>query len=522
MKSRAAIGIKFIAILLLAFSLLAGCQNSKDTAKTSGEKDSKSKSVSDNELTLFVDQTFWPLKDWTGKIPEEITKRTGIKLKVQVATDAQQLPLMISSGDLPDMVFTSSQFQTMSNSEISYSWDELIEKYEIKDFKIDPMARVLNEGEDGKLYSVRNGFTSPEDFKNTPAALGNVPSFALRPDILKELGNPKIESLDDLVNVFKQVKVKYPDMTPLVMNPNAIGQYFRVNFGAPYQGWAEVDGDVKYYINHPKQFDYYMFMNKLFREGLITAENFTWNEPNKAKELIVNGQAFSINNLNAVPTINNEIKAAGKDFEIAQQTKLIGEKPGLFADSAGWSGTFITKNSKNPEAAIKFLQFMHSEEGQKLGLWGIEGEHWNMDKSLEDGGYPVFTFDSQDAVEQQKLGVVWWGLLADDGIYEQVQRYVPESPTSQAMIDAKQYVQSNPMLGAVNPSAGSDAQVIKANIDNMITNEQAKIYLAKSEAEAKKAYENMMKLAEDIGLPKLEDYANKRYEEVVKRYNEVK
>ncbi|WP_400246694.1 extracellular solute-binding protein [Niallia sp. JL1B1071] len=515
-------GFKYFAILLLAIFILASCQSTDTSSNASKENKAAEDKDGITELTIFVDQSFWPLKDWSGEIPEEITQKTGIKLKVQVATDGQQLPLMISSGDLPDMVFTTNQFQQMSDSNVSYTWDELIEKYNIKDFDIDPMARVLNEAPNGKLYSVKNGFTNPEDFQNTPAALGNVPSFAFRPDILEELGNPKMESLDDLVDVLKQVKQKYPDMTPLVMNPNAIGQYFRVNFGAPYLGWLNLDGQVKYYISHPKQKEYYVFMNKLYREGLITAENFTWNEPNKAKEMIINGKAFSINNVNATPTINSEIKAAGKDFVISQATKLIGEEPALYPAAGGWSGTFITKKSKNPEAAIKFLQFMQSEEGQKLGLWGIEGKHWTMDKPIEEGGYPEFTFDSQDATEQQKIGVVWWGLLADDGIYEQVQRYVPGTEQTEAQVDAKQYVVSNPLLGAINPPAGSDEQVIKANIDNMITNEQAKIFLAKSEKEAEKAFDNMMKTAENIGLAKLEDYAQKRYEEATQRYEEVK
>jgi putative aldouronate transport system substrate-binding protein len=521
MRQRFGMGFKFFAILLLAFTLLAGCQSADTSSKTTKEDKSAQKEDGTVELTMFVDQTFWPLKDWSGEIPEEITKKTGVKLKVQVATDGQQLPLMISSGDLPDLVFTSNQFQQMSNDNVSYTWDELIEKYDVKDFNIDPLARVLNETEDGNLYSVRNGFTNPEEFMKTPAALGNVPSFALRPDILEELGNPKIESLDDLVDVFKQVKQKYPDMTPLVMNPNAIGQYFRVNFGVPYQGWMTNDDKASYYISHPKQKDYYLFMNKLYREGYITAENFTWNEPNKAKELMINGQAFSINDVNAVPTTNTEIKTAGKDFQITQLTKLMGEEPALYATAAGWSGTFISKNSKNAEAAIKFLQFMQSEEGQKLGLWGIEGKHYSMNKSIEEGGYPEFTFNSQDATEQQKLGAVWWGLLADKGIIQQVQRYVPDSEQTAAQLDAKQYILSDPLLGAVNPPAGTDEQVIKANIDNMITNEQAKIFLAKSEKEAEEAFENMMKTAEDIGLSKLEKYAQKRYEETIKRYKEV-
>ncbi|WP_078544708.1 extracellular solute-binding protein [Litchfieldia alkalitelluris] len=497
------------ALLSLVLLVFVACESadtntqeepSNDTEQQTGEQSTDS-SDEVKELTIFVDHSFWPLTEWSGEVPEAITEKTGIKLNVQVASDAQQLPLMISSGDLPDLVFTQGNFQQMSNADISYTWDELIEKYNIQDFEIDPMARVLNQASDGKLYSIRNGFTTPGVFQSTPAALGNIPALSLRTDILEELGNPKIETLDDLVNVLKEVKSKYPEMKPLVLNPAVLGHYFKVNFGASYlQNFRIVDGEVKYYIAQPEQYDYYMFMNKLYREGLISAENFTWKDTNQAKAMIINGEAFAIANLTDMYTINSEIKASGKDFEISQLTKLIGENPVMSADSAGWSGTFITKKAKNPEAAIKFLQFMQSDEGQMLGLWGVEEQHWTMDKPIEEGGYPTFKYDSQSAAEHKKIGSVWWGLLADKGIYAQVQRYVPGSTITEALIDAKQYTKGNPLLGGIVLPVDSDEQVIKANLDNMIKNEEAKIYLAQSEAEAKQAYENMMKIAKDIGI----------------------
>ncbi|WEG11742.1 ABC transporter substrate-binding protein [Pullulanibacillus sp. KACC 23026] len=522
MKKRIRKNFKFLAILVLTFSILMACSNNSTKTDANKSSDSAGNSKKPVTLTIFVDQTFWPLKDWTGKIPEEITKETGVKLKVQVATDAQQLPLMISSGDLPDLVFTTNNFQQMSNSNISYTWDELIKKYNISNFNIDPMARVLNQASDGNLYSIKNGFTNPQTFQDTPKALGNVPAISLRQDILDKLGDPKINSLDDLVNVLKEVKQKYPNMTPLVMNPGAIGQYFRVNYGVPYQGFETINGKVKYYIDDPKQYDYYMFMNELYRDGLIQAENFTWTDTNKAKDMIENGQAFAINNVTATDAINTELKSNGKNYKIVQLTKLLGSSPKIYGNATGWSGLFITKNCKDPEAAIKFLQFMHSQKGQQLGLWGVKGQDYTMDKTVANGGYPKFNYNSQDTTVQQKMGVVWWGLLADDGINEQVQRYVPNSDQTAAEVDAKQYVDSDPLLGAVTPPSGSDEQAIQANIDNMIKNEQTKIYLAKTPAQAKQAYQNMMKTADQIGLQKLDKYANDQYKKVKQEYNKVK
>ena len=44
-------------------------------------------------------------------------------------------------------------------------------------------------------------------------------------------------------------------------------------------------------------------------------------------------------------------------------------------------GTAITKNCKNPEKAMELIDFMNSEEGARLVYSGLEGSHWNNEKS---------------------------------------------------------------------------------------------------------------------------------------------
>ena len=44
----------------------------------------------------------------------------------------------------------------------------------------------------------------------------------------------------------------------------------------------------------------------------------------------------------------------------------------------GW-GTGISIDCKDPVRAIKFLDFLASDEGQILNNWGIEGKHYYYD-----------------------------------------------------------------------------------------------------------------------------------------------
>ncbi|MNR15102.1 hypothetical protein D3C85_1316180 [compost metagenome] len=76
----------------------------------------------------------------------------------------------------------------------------------------------------------------------------------------------------------------------------------------------------------------------------------------------------------------------------------------------------------------------------------------------------------------------------------------------------------NPALGLVATEPDTEEQVIEAQITNMVTTEELKIYLSASEAEAKANYEAMMKKAEGMGLAKLEDWATKKYKEYQKNF----
>jgi putative aldouronate transport system substrate-binding protein len=57
----------------------------------------------------------------------------------------------------------------------------------------------------------------------------------------------------------------------------------------------------------------------------------------------------------------------------------------------GWTLTFVSKNCKDPERAIKFIDYLMSEEGQKLTFLGIEGETYEM-----VNGLPVMKADVKE------------------------------------------------------------------------------------------------------------------------------
>jgi putative aldouronate transport system substrate-binding protein len=516
--------LAMIIAILLTMGLLAACGSNNENNNVSSTASSTASSASSNEgtstngaaqekvtLDIFVDQSWWPVKDWSGPVPEEITKRTGINLNVTVASDEKQLPLMIASGDLPDLVVTSEQYIRMSDPKLSHDWKSLIEQY-TPDFDIAQERVAVNTMNDGKFYTIRNNFSTKEEWEaNKEYALTTGAAISYRADIAKELGSPKIESLDDLKNMFILAKEKFPDMIPLVLNPTPTWAkgYFSYQFGATIDGFVEnEEGKLIHSLRTPNLEKMYLYMNDLYRNGIIKAETFAYKNEDQAKSLVTSGKAFAY----AWTTGGAEMLTAateGTGMEWEHLPVKINEDYEHLRTDVGWQGVFITKNNKNPEASIKLMQYLQSDEGQKLAMWGIEGTDWTMSA---EGNYPAFTYNRNDDDVKNQKGVFWWGLLGGSAVSELVGNYVPGTKTTATNQGLSALTTFNSAIGMVTPEADSHEQIIKNNVKNIITNEEVKVYMATSEENAKKAFASMLSTAEKSGLSKLEEWANKRYE----------
>lgn len=507
---------KLLAAMLaavLTFTLLSAC-SSGDGEGTSAKQggDSPAKSGGVKELSLFIDAPWYPVKEWKGPVAEKITEKTGVKLNVTVATDDKQLPLMIASGDLPDLVFTNANINRMSDSKLSYPWNELIEKY-APDFKIDPTRIAIHTMNDGNFYTFRNSFATQEEMAQNKYSIGSDgnPGIAVREDILKELGNPPLQSLDDFTKVLGMVKEKYPDMVPLMMDKEWIEQYFLQQFGteALLDGWYERDGKVDYAIRQPKMVEFFKFMNSLYRNGYILAENFAFANDQIDDQYVTSGKAFAHGyTVTAADSDNIKIKSSGGSFTFKMLPSALSKDAKVVSTGLGFAGTFITKKNKDPEASIKFIQYLASDEGKKLTMFGVEGEHW----TWNDAGYPDLKYNPTDADFMNGNGIKWW-YLYNDGVTEGMLSYVPGTQKTQALMETKAITTYKPAVGLIQTQPDSKEKTIKTKIDEMIKNEKVKIYLANSEEEAVAKYENMVKTAENMGLQELVDWANETYQQ---------
>jgi len=326
----------------------------------------------------------------------------------------------------------------------------------------------------------------------------------VRQDLMDEMNLPPIETLDDFVAALEKAKAQYPDRVPLTMDIEWIPQYFKMQYGIPpHSAWYEAaDGSLRYDITHPNMLAFYKFMNSLYRNGYILAENFTYSNDQIDDEYAKTGKAFAHMHTVSLAERNN----AGSDYEFTMLPSALTDTAFNLGTGTGFSGVYITKNNKNPEKSIQFLEYLASEEGKELVMFGIEGEQWEWHAD----GYPAFKYDVNDEQYINKEGLKWWYLYSD-GIVEGLRSYVPGTQTTKALQEIKTITEQNPAIGMVKLRDGTNEKVIFDKLEDMVKNEEVKIYLAETEEAAEKAYEAMLKIANDIGLADLEKWAAQEY-----------
>ncbi|XEC96723.1 hypothetical protein AB6A23_09430 [Paenibacillus tarimensis] len=509
--------IVLIAVMLLVLSACSGntapgnsgsVNNGEDSAAGNGAADSSKPPV---ELTMFVDATWYPFQDWTGEIPEAITKATGVKPKVTVATDDKQLALMVASGDLPDIV-VSFNFKLMSDGNLSLPYNEIFPKY-APNVKFDPVKELVNTVSDGNYYAIRNDFSSEAEWKANPYAHMMVPGLTMRKDILEELGNPSIKTIDDLDKVFAAVKEKHPDMVPLILNPNWQRPYFDTQFGAA-GGFVDKDGKIEYYLRQDATRDSMLYMNSLYRNGFVTSENFAYKNESETEQMMLAGKGFAYTwTYSGADRLNASGKESGLEF--VQLAEPLGDKASVISTGTGGLGVYVTKDNKDVEATVRFLEYLYSEEGWRLAEWGIEGKDW----TWNEAGYPEFNYNVQDLEVLKQKGVYWWGVPTETGVGMALGSYKSGSETTRQGEAYSKITTFNPAIGMINPDTDSPEQIIRTNIDNMVKTEITKVYLAPTKDEALKAYEEMLEKAEKIGIMKLEAWATEQYGPLKEKYD---
>lgn len=520
----------------LAAGLLAGCSSDDskgDAGKPSAASGDKTKQEAVT-LTWFDGNTKG--EPFTDAVAQEITKRTGVQISIQQPTGnpTEKLSLMLASADYPDVVVMSRGDASLDKYITSGAFiplNDLIDKFgpDLKAMYGDTLKKTRHS--DGKNYYLANWYGLDSD-----------PVFGMnmRQNLLQELAPDKADgskplTTDEFEALLKTFKDKYKtidgkETIPMAMNGENMGAVlgtFKGMWGL--KTYYDNSGTLQYDVKDPKYRDMLMYINRLYREGLIEKE-FAISKTQTWIQKLATGTVFATPAAYWDPGNGNAtLKKDGgeKNQFFAYKVVAPGVDPAKTTfgprSSLGWDAIGISKNNKHPEETMKLFNFLASDEGQHLLLWGLEGANYTVadGKKKPDPAFLQSFKDNWDDTVK-KSGVRKWLWFIKNGLdpngqpYDMAVKYQRSELDNLAIKSLGDSVWDTAEFDNLNPDGGTPEALIAQKVKDVMDQSITKAIISPTQEEAAATFDKMLADMKKAGDDKVEAIINQKYKDRMK------
>ncbi|MDO5346204.1 MAG: extracellular solute-binding protein [Lachnospiraceae bacterium] len=335
---------------------------------------------------------------WTNPVAQALTEATGVKIQLTfpVTTDAESVALMIADDDYPDLIFAKGNAGDLYDAGAYIDMEPLIDEYgpNIKKMFGDEYEKLRWSADDPGIYQLSY-------YELGHAALTTSGPAQIQYGVLKENGWKYPTTLAEYEEMIKSYLEAHPttddgydrigismttsDWRWMITLGNPAGF---IADAAPDNGQWLIDEDYNCIYKHrtEEEKEYFQWLCRMYNEGILDPDFATQTYEDYIAKLAT-GRVVAITD-------------AMWDYQEAQ-TLLIGDGkleqtyaavPITLRDDqtcpslqyqgmgVGW-GVGISKDCEDPVAAIKFLDYICSDEGQVLIHWGVEGVNYQIDEN---------------------------------------------------------------------------------------------------------------------------------------------
>jgi putative aldouronate transport system substrate-binding protein len=402
MKRKSVAGL--LAVVMV-FSLLLGCMNS-DKGKTGTEHNPDNKPANNdggsgsnfNPTGMPIVNEPVTIKIYAGKPPtasdwnevmlwKEYEKMTNVHIEWDPQVPFQDLAekrnLAMATGDYPEAfyasLFTTADLIKYGGEGVLLPLNDLIDQYAPnvkKLFELDPAIRKGYTMPDGNIYTFPT--VAEPDF--TSVRVGG--RIWLKKEWMDQLGLKEPETPEEFYDVLKRIKEADPagnGATVPYGGFSAIGPmliYLGGAWGLYNQGLSngEFDldpetGKVRFVPSHPRYREVLELLNRMYADGLFWKDIMTTDYAQVISQ-VSSGNFFSVYSQDPVRAFNLEGYVG-----VPALTGPYGDKlySGVISPIL-WSGGFVlTKNAKNPEVLVRWIDHLYGDEGSKMFFMGFEG-----------------------------------------------------------------------------------------------------------------------------------------------------
>lgn len=391
----------------------------------SGQETAASSGNAFEELSLEgVELTIWAPIYWVGKTMtyddneawQKVQEETGVKLTFihpPAGEETEQFNLMIASDSLPDIICTGwggdglfiGGRDKYVEDEIIIPLDDLIDTY-APDYK-EAIEKVVVKEQQKDFYTDNGSLTA--FYAISPYEEWCYNGILIRQDWMEELGLERPYTMEQYENVLTQFKEKKGAQSPLILPKSGIDGNSGV-FMTAWEigpGFYQENGTVKYGPIQTEFKEYLKLMNDWYEKGLID-KDFSTRDDDAMKRMMTTGVSGMI--IHSPDTVGSWMNGVSPIMTGGYPVLKEGERVNYRLTNYQVRPQFsysITTACKNPEAAVKFLNYGYTKEGNMLYNYGIEGETYNLtgetvtyngieyplveytDKMLNNPDYPV-------------------------------------------------------------------------------------------------------------------------------------
>lgn len=461
------------------------------------------------------------------EIARAIMDKTGIRIIVEDTPDnpAELVDIMLANRSYPDIILVGlDDIGRYRDSGSLVDISGYIEQLggNIKSMYGDTMSRIREK--DGGIYYLTNWYGEDRDA---------VSAFQIRYDYLCSLvGKERADSdqpftQEEFLELLRRFQEAYPEINGLKSIPFTVNlnlQYdnsFRAMYGM--KQYYEKDDRLYHLVRHPRYIQMLDFMNTCYREEVMDKSWVVSNEK-LFEENMKSGRVFATACAYwDISQINRYLQSNYGEDAIMLGYKVLGmgisEEETTYGgrNSMGWDAIAVTDNCENVEAAVRLADFLASEEGQYLMLWGIEGRDWNMENGRHVPS-PKTLEKLKDGTLKEDTPIRRWtwfiknGYGADQTPYDLAERYLPGRDAAVSNRNMKYDYWDMAPYSNLEPERDSREALQWKNIHDIFERAFPKIVNAPSHEEMVRLYEKMIKDMDAEGMAEVESVITEKYQ----------
>ena len=408
--------VSLMLVSAMVAGMFAGCGSDSGSSKggSSTETGSAAEASSSGEtaddkspITFEYFNADGKNGNWDNPVAKAITEATGVTLDVSYPVASQgdakeDVALMIANDEYPDMIYAKGSATDLYQAGALIDMTDLIEKYgpNIKKMYGAEMEKLKWSQDDPGIYQLSYSGVNQK-------TLTTGGSCQIQWAALKENDYKYPKTLDEYEKMIKSYLAAHPktedglDMIGITMS--ASDWHWMITLGnpagliadaSPDNGQWIIDDEYNVHYKHvtDEEKEYFKWLCRMYNEGILDP-NFATQTDDDYIAKVASGRVVAITDAEwhysqceATLVADGKVDQTYVGLPVTLREDQV-EKALLYqGTTVGW-GIGITKSCEDPVRAIKFLDYLCSDEGQILYHWGIEGENY----FLDDDGQPYRT-----------------------------------------------------------------------------------------------------------------------------------